>query len=87
MISLPKTIKTLIEAEQIVEDENLFLSEQIIEKNIDDRKYIIHFIVHKIRSCLVFDQYNNLIDYYDNGASQEPIYKSHSYWYFIFNNQ
>ena len=77
----PKSIQTLIDSEQL--SENLFLSEQTIEKTINDKKYVIQFVIHKIRACLVFDSNDNLIDFYDYCASHEPIYKNKSYYSWI----
>jgi len=79
----PKTIRTLIESQQIAVAEKLFCSEQVYEKILGDRKYVLFFIIYSIRACLVFDLNDNLIDNYHGCAPREKLYKGKGYYSWI----
>lgn len=80
----PSKIETLIESEQIVSEMEVIGGEFNIEKIYNNKLYVIQWCVFRIRSCLVFDLEDNLIDHYDNGAFVcEHIYKNKSYYRWI----
>nr|QMP83075.1 MAG: hypothetical protein [Caudoviricetes sp.] len=77
----PSKIETLIESEEIIsQTDNVYFGEFNVEKIYNDKFYVIQWVCGRIRSCIVFDLNDNLIDHYDNGALVvEYIYKNKSY--------
>ncbi len=82
MYRYPSKIETLIESEQIIsQTEDIYGGEFNVEKEYNNKLYVIQWVCGRVRSCLVFDLIGNIIDHYDNGALiTEHIYKKKTYY-------
>jgi hypothetical protein len=84
MYRYPQKIETLIDSERISAETELENLETVIEKEFNGKLYVIQWICYRIRSCLVFDLDDNLIDFYDSCALlTDKMYKGKSYYEWI----
>lgn len=84
MSRYPRKIETLVESEEILSSMNVVGGEYLIEKEYNNKLYIIQWVCYQVRGCLVFDLKGNIIDNYDNGALlTEYMYKNKTYYQWL----